>query len=67
MFSVGMAVFLPLMVAGNHVLIFNICYLLGGICFVIISTASAVHSTEVVGERDIGTFTSTRLIFMTLG
>lgn len=66
-FSVVMAVFLPLMLIGKSIYVFYITYFVVGMCFNIINVSGSVFATELMDFNDMGTYTSSRLILMTLG
>ena len=62
-----MFLFLPGMLIGKNVSIFCICYFIACIGYNIINVSGAVYATEIISYSDIGTYTSVRLIVMTLG
>lgn len=65
--SIQMFLFLPGMLIGKNVSIFCICYFIACIGYNIINVSGAVYATEIISYSDIGTYTSVRLIVMTLG
>lgn len=65
--SIQMFLFLPGMLIGKNVSIFCICYFIACIGYNIINVSGAVYATEIISYTDIGTYTSVRLIVMTLG
>ena len=65
--SAGMLILMPFMVMGHSPLVFGTLYLFVSMFFNIGSIAAAVQATEVVDYYDMGTFTSSRLILMSLG
>lgn len=67
LFSIQAFLFLPIMLSGRSVSVFCICYFFIHIATNIINVSGAVYATEIVGYNEMGTYTSVRLITMTLG
>jgi len=65
--SLFMCLLLPIMLIGQSVPVFCITYFLVCIFYNAINIAGAVYPTEFIGYLDMGTYTSVRLIIMTLG
>jgi len=60
-------VFMSLMLSGTNIYIFCICYLILCMGFYITNVAVPVFITEIIPYKDIGTYTSVRIVVMTLG
>ena len=58
---------LPMAVVGKSSIIFFIFYLFGGMGNTMLSVASAIYATEIVGADDIGAFSSLKMIFLLAG
>ena len=65
--SILMFLFLPAMLMGRSVAIFCICFFVLYIALNIINVSGAIYATEIVRYHEMGTYTSVRLITMTLG
>ena len=65
--SVLMLLFMSAMLLRKTVPFFCICYFGASIGFGILGTAGAVYAMEIVGYRDIGTYTGFRYIIISLG
>jgi len=65
--SVVMFLFLPLMLNGSRTVIFCVCYFFVGIGYSVINVSGPVYASEIVDYKDIGTYTSVRLIVTMAG
>ena len=65
--STVMFVFMPLLLAGYSVHMFYLSYFILGIFYNINAVSAAVHPSEFVPFERIGTYTSVRLIILTVG
>lgn len=65
--SIGMFLFLPLMLVGKNVIVFCVFFCLVYIGYSIISSTAAVYATEIVDYQDIGTYSAVRLIAIMAG
>lgn len=65
--SIQAFLLLPIMLSGHSVSVFCICYFFIHIAINIINVSGAVYATEIVCYNEMGTYTSVRLITMTLG
>lgn len=65
--SILMCLFLPIMLIGKNATVFRICYFIIGVWYNIINASGSVYATEIVEYSDIGTYSSVRLIVLTLG
>lgn len=65
--SIQVFLFLPIMLSGRSASIFCICYFFIHIAINIINVSGAVYATEIIQYNEMGTYTSVRLITMTLG
>lgn len=57
----------PILVIGKSITLFFVVYAIIGIAYQMINQAAAVHPTEFIPYKEIGSFTSVRLIVMTAG
>lgn len=65
--SLIMFLFLPLMILGNSVFVFSTVYFIVGMGYNVINVSGAVYPTEIIAYKDIGVYTSVRLIVYMLG
>lgn len=65
--SILLFLFLPITLTGRSVGIFCICFFFLYIALNIINVSGAIYASEIVRYNEMGTYTSVRLITMTLG